>query len=131
MVCAPIVTSGSSAKDFSSSQDMQSSPQIAASSTPWRAHNAVTSRCRSCSCRVRIQSCRRSKAVCLAEALEVSRRTVLPPIMASTEGAFAITLSSATHHSRPVPSAKSLVTKTVKGAAYSRITGSAQSRLSR
>ena len=34
MVCAPIVTSGSSAKDFSSSQDMQSSRAIAASSTP-------------------------------------------------------------------------------------------------
>ena len=39
----------------------------------------------------------------------VSRRTALPPIVASTEDAFAITFSSATHHSRPVPSAKSLV----------------------
>ena len=31
-------------KDFSSSQDMQSSRQIAPSSTPWRAHSADTSR---------------------------------------------------------------------------------------
>ena len=83
-------------------------------------HNAAISHCRSCSCRVRIQSCRRSKAACLAEALEASRRTGSPPIIASTEDAFAITCSSASHHSRPVPSAKSLVTKTVKGAAYSR-----------
>ncbi len=48
-VCAPIVTSGSAANDFSSSQDMQCSRQIAVSSTPWRAHSALNSRCRSCS----------------------------------------------------------------------------------
>jgi len=35
---------------------------------------------------------------------------LMPPIGASIEDAFAITLSSATHHNRPVPSAKSLVT---------------------
>ena len=35
---------------FSSSQDMQRSRQIAAWSTPWRAHSAPISRCRSCSC---------------------------------------------------------------------------------
>ena len=75
MVCAPIVTSGSSANAFSSSQDMQRSRPIAVSSTPWRAHSAAISRCRSCSPgRLRSQSCSRSKAACLAAGVEVSRR---------------------------------------------------------
>ena len=132
MVCAPIVTSGSSAKDFSSSQDMQSSRAIAASSTPWRSHSADISRRTSCSPgRARSQSCNRSKAACLADGEAASRRIALPPISTSIEAALAITRSSVTHHNRPVPSAKSLATYTVQGASNSRKTGNAKSRLSR
>ena len=58
----------------------------------------------------RSQSCMRSNAACLAAGVEASRRVVTPPIRTSIEDALAIARSSATHHSRPVPSAKSLVT---------------------
>ena len=81
MVWAPIVTSGSSANGFSSSHDMQSSRQIAFSSTPWRAQSALTSRRISCSPgNARIQSCSRSNAACLASIVAASRRTATPPI---------------------------------------------------
>ena len=81
------------------------------SSTPCLAQSAEISRCRSCSPgRLRSQSCSRSKAACFAAGVEVSRRVAMPPIGTSIEEALAITVSSAIHHSRPVPSAKSLVT---------------------
>ena len=51
----------------------------------------------------------RSKAACFAAGVEASRRVVTPPIGTSIADALAITRSSATHHNRPVPSAKSLV----------------------
>ena len=81
------------------------------SSMPWREHSAEISRWRSCSPgSARSQSCIRSKAACLAAGVEVSRLVGTPPIGTSIEQALAITRSSATHHSRPVPSAKSLAT---------------------
>ena len=90
---------------------MQSSRAIGVSSTSYRVQSAEISRCMSCSVgRVRSQSCMRSKATCFAAGVEASRRVAVPPIGTSIEDAFAIAFSSATHHNRPVPSAKSLVT---------------------
>ena len=81
------------------------------SSMPWREHSAETSRCRSWSPgSVRSHSWIRSKAACLAAGVEVSRLVGTPPIGTSIEQALSMTRSSPIHHSRPVPSAKSLAT---------------------
>ena len=100
MVCAPMVTSGSSANGFNSSQDMQSSRQIAASiDAMMRAERADLAG--------QIVAARQG-----AQPVVQPRRTrpawppasryrggsATPPIVASIEEALAITISSAIHH---------------------------------
>ena len=70
MVCAPIVTSGSAANAFSSSQDMQSSRAIAALVDAIAGAQRDISRATSCSFgNARSQSCSRSKAACFCAAV--------------------------------------------------------------